>query len=80
WLEGLKDLQENDGYEQLKEDWNYPAEKNFAIYEVDNQGNENLIIGGDPFDQKNVFVRELTYWKISDIGDRTPITISFRVW
>ena len=80
WLQGLKDLQENEGYEQLKENWHYPTEKNFAIYEVNNQGDENLIIGGDPFQQRNIFVRELTYWTLTGNGDRTPITISFRVW
>ncbi len=80
WLQALKNLPTNGGYEQLKRDWKFPLQKNFALYQVDNQGNENFILGGDTFNQKNVFVRELTYWILSTTGDRTPITISFRVW
>ena len=68
-------LQANTYSPSFKQSWNYPESREFAIYEDDNK-----ILGADPFEQKNVFVREVKYWRLSQDGTRIPTTIYFRVW
>ena len=65
------------GYATVKANWNFPDQKEFAIY-LD--GSPTPLIGGpDPGQQANVFVKELKYWLISGTT-RQPTTISLRVW
>lgn len=80
WLNKLKQLGIDGKYNEVKNAWDYPPERDFAIYEVMPNGDENLVVGGDPFDQRNVFVREIKYWLLTSGMERHSSTISIRVW
>lgn len=76
WLNDLKNLD----YEALKRTWDYPEGKEFAIYQQRDGSSEEKVVGGDPFQETNVFVREIKYWLLTQEGNRVPITIYIRVW
>ena len=76
WLEELKSLD----YENLKNDWDYPENKEFAIYHKLSGQPEEKVVGNDPFQETNVFVREIKYWLLDKESNRIPITIYIRVW
>lgn len=61
-------------YQQLKNDWDYPSTKEFAIF-IDNA----LWIGAEQPQTGSVVAKEIKYWKIQG-KSRTPVSISIRVW
>jgi hypothetical protein len=63
------------GYETLKNEWNFPSDKEFAILI---NGNPTIASSSSP--TGNVYVKEKPYWKSDSHNIRTPITITFKAW
>ena len=63
-------------YEQVKKEWHIPESKEFALF-IDNV---ELTQGPKPYEQANVFVREMHEWRLSSKGERVPVVINIRVW
>ena len=64
-------------YHTLKEQWNFPPTRDFAIY-ID-----TIPLLSDfpiPGEQQSVHVTSRTSWMLSDIGNRTTTEVNFRVW
>ena len=70
----LNNLQNLD-YEDVKESWNYPEQKEFVIYK-----DNHKILGPDPASESSVFVKELKLMIVEDPDNRVPVTLSIRVW
>jgi hypothetical protein len=66
----------NKDYEQLKESWSFPANKEFVVY-VDNL---KVTKGPDAYEQSNVLVREVHAHKVLSTGERVPVVVNIRVW
>ena len=81
-----------DEYEQLKEQWKFPLEKQFSLYyaETDeppyttedieplcNYGSDAFIT---PYDQSDVYVKEWTDWVLEPTGVLRPVIINVRIW
>lgn len=63
-------------YHTIKNIWNYPQQKEFAIYQ-----DGNKIIGGqEPAQQANIFVKEMKMNMIAADGAQSTTTINIRVW
>lgn len=64
------------GYDILKQRWNYPLHREFALYKDD-----ALLIGGSmPPPQTPVYVKERMYWTLTKDNQRTPVKLRFQVW
>ncbi len=81
-----------EGYESLKEEWAFPAEKEFALYYVEaeklpydvtkaipicNSGDKTFL---SPFDQSNVYAKEWGDWILTPEGTMKPIIYNLRIW
>ncbi len=63
-------------YNTVRTNWNYPLQKEFAIYQ-----DGNKVIGGqEPTQQANIFVKEMKMNMIAADGAQTTTTINIRVW
>lgn len=84
WLTEL----ENINYADLKTQWGFPDEKEFAIYVSDSNSLVQKIgikdsagnFVGPPQGVSNIFVKEIKTNILSDEGILTPTTINLRVW
>ena len=74
WLNDLKSEKEED-YIKIKDEWNFPESKNFAIF-VDG----DKIIGEEPYENINVFVREWKDWYVYSDGERKETKVNIQVW
>ncbi len=68
-------------YQQVKERWHFPADKEFAIYAY-TKDNQELSVkkGPEPPLHGSVFVKESNYWVVNSEGIIEPVTINIRVW
>lgn len=73
WLNSLKSFE---NYENLKIDWDYPKQKDFAIY----VNEEKITNSPEPYQQANVFVKEYKDWYVEEDADRVLIKINLRAW
>lgn len=71
WLSNFK----SKDYETVKEDWNFPESRDFSI-----SVNKGEIIGGKPYEQANVFVREWSDWEVKENGERKEVKVNINVW
>ncbi len=63
-------------YGQLKQQWNFPTSREFAIF-VDNLP---VTTSPAPGDQDDVMVKEIKIYKIDANGNRIPTVVNMRVW
>ena len=63
-------------YKELKEEWKYPKDKEFAIY----LNNQKIVDSPEPGAQDNVFVKELRTWVLESDGYRENAVVGLRVW
>ena len=65
-------------YDTLKQEWNYPLEKDFLI----TIESENIQIGNkqEKPDQQSTFVKQVKTNLLDEKGEKTPITINYQVW
>lgn len=68
WLNELKNME----YDTIKENWNFP--RDFSITINDEK------IGGEPYENANVFVREWNDFEVNEKGERKEVKISVKVW
>lgn len=70
-----------EAYKTLKTRWGIPEDKEFSIYIDRNvDGAIEKIIGADPFEKANVFVRRIESQIVEPIGTTTPVAVYLRVW
>jgi hypothetical protein len=88
-LQGLsgvnKDIEWNckereNGYETLKEEWNFPLNKEFSLYTKEGMSYKNICNGENELNQTNVFVNEFKDILLYKYGDKTDILVNMRIW
>ncbi len=68
------------GYLALKQEWNFPENKEFAI-RITYPDSEYTYEPVEPFQQAKVYVREWKDWELdTNTGAREEVTINVRVW
>lgn len=74
-------------YAALKQDWNYPLNKDFQIFLIQTASPQYtsddmfpLCNQTQPYAQTNVFVQESVDYIMDEFGNKNPIRISMRVW
>lgn len=70
----------NIDYESLKEKWNFPMNKEFAIYLKKGDSYENFCNTGNEQNQTNVFVKEFNDFILTKYGNGTGATFNIRIW
>lgn len=77
WLAGLR----SEDYEKLKEDWDFPDDKEFSIYYGEDGGDFIKLIGAEEPLGINVFTKEFkTQYVNQDGGITIPLIINLRAW
>lgn len=74
-------------YSLLKEQWNYPSNKDFQIFMISTpnprytlEDINNVCSQAQPFEQASVFVQERVDTTLDRFGNREPLRINLRVW
>lgn len=72
--EWLNDLG-NANYTEIKKKWDFPESSGFSITVDDNE-----VIGGEPYEEADVFVKEWTDLEVDNDGEREEIKVNIKVW
>jgi len=76
WLSKLiAEGKDEKGYDVIKERWTFPESRDFSIYIDGDQ-----ILGGKPYENANIYVREWEDWYVYDDGERKPVKVSINIW
>lgn len=71
----LIDTLKNRGYKTLRESWNFPPGRDFAIF-MDGE----RIIGIEPYQRANIYAEETKEFIVNKDGSLEEVLINFRVW
>lgn len=76
WLVALRQKGELEGgYDAVKDDWKFPGSRDFSISK-----DGNKIIGGKPYEQANIFVREWSDWEVKKNGEKVKVRVNIQIW
>ncbi len=74
-------------YQELKEKWAFPPEKEFSLYYVeaeqipyDMKDAKYLCNQVQPYDQSNVYAKEWSEWILNPDGTIKPVIYNIRIW